>query len=161
MIVNWTWFSRYVLKGQYLWRQKSSCVYCGEAFCKQMTVVPRISAINHASQKKTFSPKWSLYTFNPKLSLLNVQGIQDSWWKLTQSPQETTNFFSLICHLWDWKVHIHSSRCEITSFLWQTMLLSPLSPTSMFLLMASFPKPLVLVGSPDPTWVFASLTFPH
>lgn len=117
MIVNWTWFSKYVLKGQYLWRQKSSCMDSREAFCKQMTVVPRISAINHAFRKKIFPPEQSLYTFSPKLSILNMQGLKDCWWKLMQHPQETTNLFHLICHLWDWTVHIHSSTHEITSFL--------------------------------------------
>lgn len=127
MIVNWTWLSKYVLKGQYLWRQKSSCMDCEELSANRWLWFPGFQL----SRKKTFPPKRSLYTFNPELSLLNIQGIKDSRWKLMQHPQETTNFFNLICHLWDWTVHIPSSTHEITSFLWQTLLLSPLSPASM------------------------------
>lgn len=77
-----------------IYEGKNLAVCCGEAFCKQMTVVPRISAIKHASQKKDLSPRWSLYTLNPKISHLNMQGIEDSQWKLMQPPQETTKFLA-------------------------------------------------------------------
>lgn len=110
-------------------------------------------------KKKIFPPGWSLYTLNPKISHLNMQGIEDSQWTSTGNNKT----FSLICHLWDWTVHIHSSVWDIKSplFSGKSCLSPPCPPCPCFLQITSFSQLLILVWIPDPTLILASLNFPH
>lgn len=133
MIVKWTWFSKQVLKGQYLWRQKSNCVLRGSFLQTDDCGSQAFSNQSCLSKKKRSFPLGYSSTFS-------IIKIPISTCRVLKTPSENfcnstgnNNIFSLICNFWDWTVHIHLSVWhKITFFLWQVQLLSPLSSTYMF-----------------------------
>lgn len=125
-----------------------------------MTLAPRISAITHASQTRTFLPESSVCTWNPKLSLLNTEGINDCWWNPKQLHRKLQ--ISLASFVTFETEQFTSTRSHMTSPLFSGQLcFSLLCPHWRFLQLVSFWKPLVLSRSSDPSWVFAGLTFPY
>lgn len=132
--MNWTWFSKYVLKGQYLWRQKSNCVLRGSFLQTDDSDFQDFSYQSCLSKKRPFPLDDS--------SILSILKFAISTCRVLKTPVKTyatstenNKIFSLIseANFWDWTVHIHWSVWhKITFFLWQVLLLSPLSSTSIF-----------------------------